>query len=75
MHTEVIKTILLLNFPRVTFREYYESRHQQHLINFNSVPEDIIINILNTIFIMSSGNVFFLANSIINLCEKVMTRV
>lgn len=44
MHTEVIKTILLLIFPRVTLREYHESRLQQHLINFNSVPEDTMLS-------------------------------
>lgn len=44
MHTEVIKTILLLIFPRVTLREYHESRPQQHLISFNSVPEDIMLS-------------------------------
>lgn len=44
MHTEVIKTILLLIIPRVTLREYHESRPQQHLINFNSVPEDIMLS-------------------------------
>lgn len=42
MYTEVIKRMLLVILARINLREYHESRPQQHLINFNSVPEDTI---------------------------------